>query len=70
MDDEDNNLDDVEKAAKAIVDMTVFLTTQVIYPAYLTYLREDHPDVYKEYFGQDNTVKTLDNNAITDGEKR
>jgi len=43
-------LDEVEKAAKAIVEINVFLASQVIFPAYMKYLEEDHPDLYTQYF--------------------
>ncbi|ELU12140.1 hypothetical protein CAPTEDRAFT_224990 [Capitella teleta] len=47
---DENGVAPVVKAARAIVEINVFLASQVIYPAYLRYLSEDHPDLYTQYF--------------------
>lgn len=49
------DLEAIQDAAKFIVDITLFLTTQIVYPAYVRYLQEDHPEVYIQYYGRPET---------------
>lgn len=50
----DEKLSDVEKVARAIVEINVYLASQVIYPALERYMREDQQKSDEDKQGEDN----------------